>query len=88
VRAFRLLGLTRGFFAVFYFLYCLLVPSELFWLEGLDYYNFFVVLCRKMSKNQAIYGMWAEKSDDEVNKLGEFIELFFFFLLLFNLADL
>jgi hypothetical protein len=41
-----------------------------------------------MSKNQAIYGMWAEKSDDEVNKLGEFIELFFFFLLLFNLADL
>ena len=29
-----------------------------------------------MSKNQAIYGMWAEKSDDEVNKLGEFIEFF------------
>ncbi len=30
-----------------------------------------------MSKNQAIYGMWAEKSDDEVNMLGEFIKLLF-----------
>ncbi len=40
-----------------------------------------------MSKNQAIYGMWADKSDDEVNKLREFIELFPYYYLILQIYD-